>query len=247
MVPKVLAQDPPEIGLGTPVWRSVVVGQIEMGDAKVECSPHDGALSLERSVVAEILPKPERYGGEKQTAAPTTAVGHGPVAILSGIVDSHRHPHIRRMIWLASRAGNSPRSIHSRWPRARVIRTGHPFEHSSRFRFLGGAHGPSSRDIRCLQRPLQPGSRNQFQCRSRPRRFLVEGSATQLVGMCCELQTNGLWRPTYPGLRRSPGRDLRLRPWWRCGAPATGISSRARHLRAEPAKVPRGILDHDSR
>ncbi len=163
MVPKVLAQDPPEIGLGTAVWRSVVVGQIEMGDAKVECSPHDGALSLERSVVAEILPKPERYGGEKQTAAPTTAVGHGPVAILSGIVDSHRHPHIRRMIWLASRAGNSPRSIHSRWPRARVIRTGHPFEHSSRFRFLGGAHGPSSRDIRCLQRPLQPGSRNQFQ------------------------------------------------------------------------------------
>ncbi len=83
--------------------------------------------------------------------------------------------------------------------------------------------------------------------RSRPRRFLVEGSATQLVGMCCELQTNGLWRPTYPGLRRSPGRDLRLRPWWRCGAPATGISSRARHLRAEPAKVPRSILDHDSR
>ena len=57
-----------------------------MGDAQIEGPSQDGALGVERPVVAEVLPQPERHRGQEQTAAPTTAIGHGPVAILGGKV-----------------------------------------------------------------------------------------------------------------------------------------------------------------
>ena len=57
---KSVGDDQAEVLLGGAVGRAVVVGEVEVGDAEVEGSPHDGALGLERSVVAEILPKAER-------------------------------------------------------------------------------------------------------------------------------------------------------------------------------------------
>src|SRR3984885_14639415 len=58
---EVLAEDPSEIRLGTAIRGPIVVGQIKMGDTQVEGTPQDGALSLERSVITEVLPQPKRY------------------------------------------------------------------------------------------------------------------------------------------------------------------------------------------
>jgi hypothetical protein len=89
VVVQVLAEDPSEVGLGAAVRGSVVVGQVEMGDAQVEGPAHDGALGVEGPVVTEVLPQPERHGRRQEAAAPTTAVGRGPVAIFGGNVTSH--------------------------------------------------------------------------------------------------------------------------------------------------------------
>ena len=89
VVAEVLVEDPGEVGLGAAVGGPVVVGQVEMGDAQVEGSAHDGPLGVDGPVVAEVLPQPERHGGQEQAAAPTTAIGHGPVAILGGKVAGH--------------------------------------------------------------------------------------------------------------------------------------------------------------
>ena len=60
-----------------------------MGDAQVESSAQDGTLGVDGPVVAEVLPQPERHRRQEQAAAPTTAIGHGPVAVLGGKVAGH--------------------------------------------------------------------------------------------------------------------------------------------------------------
>ena len=54
--PEVLREDLAEIRLGRTGGRSVVVRQVEMGDAKVEGTANDGALGVQRPVVAEVVP-----------------------------------------------------------------------------------------------------------------------------------------------------------------------------------------------
>ena len=56
-------QNAPEIRLGCSVGRTVVVGQVEMGDAEIEGSAADLALGAPRSIIAEVVPQPERDGG----------------------------------------------------------------------------------------------------------------------------------------------------------------------------------------
>ena len=82
-------EDPGKVGLGAAVRGSVVVGQVEMSYAQVEGLAHDCTLRVEGPVVTEVLPEPQRHGGQEQAAVPTTAVGHGPVTILGGNVAGH--------------------------------------------------------------------------------------------------------------------------------------------------------------
>src|SRR5665213_2947501 len=72
--PEVVVEDPGEVALGAPVWRPVVVRQVEVGDAQVEGSAHNGTLGVERPVVAEVLPQPKRHGRQEQTAGAAAAI-----------------------------------------------------------------------------------------------------------------------------------------------------------------------------
>jgi len=78
------AQNATEIRLRTAVWGAVVVRQVEMGDAEVERAPQDGALAVDGAAVAEVLPEPQRHRGERETAAPTAAVGHRGIPVGCG-------------------------------------------------------------------------------------------------------------------------------------------------------------------
>ena len=53
---EVIVENPGEIGFRAAIRRSVVIGQIEMGDAQIEGSAQDGALGFDGPVVAEVLP-----------------------------------------------------------------------------------------------------------------------------------------------------------------------------------------------
>ena len=88
---KVRAQDATEVRLGAAVRRSVVVGQVEVGDAEVEGAAQDGALSVDRAAIAEVLPQPERDGGEQKPAASAAAVAHRCVTIGRGEVAARLH------------------------------------------------------------------------------------------------------------------------------------------------------------
>ncbi len=79
---KSVAEDATEIRLGAPVRRPVVVRKVEVRDAEVERSPEDGALALERSIAAEVVPQPQRQSGKHETAAPAAAVLHRCVAVV---------------------------------------------------------------------------------------------------------------------------------------------------------------------
>jgi hypothetical protein len=57
---EIRTEDTTEILFGRAVWRAVIVGEVEMGDAPVEGATQNGALRLERVDAAEILPQPER-------------------------------------------------------------------------------------------------------------------------------------------------------------------------------------------
>ena len=83
---EVLGEDAPEVELRAAVRRPVVVGEVEVGDAEVECPAQDRAAVAQRAVVAEVLPQPERDRRELQAAAPAAAVGHRLVAVVGGHV-----------------------------------------------------------------------------------------------------------------------------------------------------------------
>jgi hypothetical protein len=53
---QVLAQDAPEVDLGAAVGRSVVVGEIEVGDAEIEGGPDDRPLAGRRHRITEVVP-----------------------------------------------------------------------------------------------------------------------------------------------------------------------------------------------
>ena len=73
--PEVLRHQPAEIGLCRPVRRSVVVGQVEVGDAEVERPAQDGPLVGQRIDVTEVLPEPSDTVGSCSPLRPTLRYG----------------------------------------------------------------------------------------------------------------------------------------------------------------------------
>jgi len=63
------------------VWRTIVVGQVEVGDAEVEGAADDPPLGFERPVTAKVLPQPERDGREQEAAPPAAPVRHPDIAL----------------------------------------------------------------------------------------------------------------------------------------------------------------------
>ena len=78
---EVVAEQAAEVLLRGAVRRPVVVREVEVRDAEVERAPRDRADRVERTFVPEVLPEPERDGGQLEAAAPAAVVGHPLVAI----------------------------------------------------------------------------------------------------------------------------------------------------------------------
>ena len=76
---EVLVEDGPEVDLRLAVGRAVVVGQVEVRDARVEGATDDLALHPKGLVIAEVLPEAEREGRQQQARASAAAVGHATV------------------------------------------------------------------------------------------------------------------------------------------------------------------------
>ena len=76
----------PKLRLGRAVRRTVVVGQVEVGDAEVEGPAQRRALVVDRHVVAEVVPETQRDGGQVQPARSAPPVGDGVVAGAQGLV-----------------------------------------------------------------------------------------------------------------------------------------------------------------
>ena len=60
----------PKFSSAEPLRRAVVVGQVEVGDAQVERAADDRALPVDRAIVAEVVPQPERDGGSFRPLRP---------------------------------------------------------------------------------------------------------------------------------------------------------------------------------
>src|SRR5450631_264 len=66
-------EDAPEVLLRRTKRRPVVVREVEMGDAAVECAANDGAPRLEDIRATEVLPKAEGDRRELQAREPASA------------------------------------------------------------------------------------------------------------------------------------------------------------------------------
>ncbi len=113
---EVLPEDPAGVDLRGAEGRPVVVGEVEVGDAEVEGLVHDRPLRLQRLVVAEVVPEPERHGWQQQAAAAATAVGHATVvaAGVGHVLIDHRHGAI-----VSPTAGQRFHEASTRWYCAR--------------------------------------------------------------------------------------------------------------------------------
>ncbi|MNL79967.1 hypothetical protein D3C87_2066950 [compost metagenome] len=78
---EVRAHDFAEGGLGRARRRAVIVGEIEMSDAEIECRPAHVDLAVMRGVAAEIVPEPQRDRRQLQAGAADAVVLHGVVAV----------------------------------------------------------------------------------------------------------------------------------------------------------------------
>ena len=58
MVSEVLSKNAPKVCLGTARRWSVIIGEVEVGDAPVESSPKYGSLSIQWSIMTEVMPQP---------------------------------------------------------------------------------------------------------------------------------------------------------------------------------------------
>src|SRR5260370_42684184 len=81
-------QNVAEIVLRRAIWRAIVVRQVEMGYAEVECSPHDRALLVDRPAGAEVLPQAERDRRQLEPASTAASIAHFSVSVV--VVSSHR-------------------------------------------------------------------------------------------------------------------------------------------------------------
>src|SRR3954452_11923878 len=90
---EVLGHPAAEILFRRTVGRSVVVGEIEVGDAEIEGAPEHRAAGLEIVDAAEIVPQAERHGGKVEPAPSAAPVGHAAViALRVGTILVGRHP-----------------------------------------------------------------------------------------------------------------------------------------------------------
>ena len=78
---EVLSEEPPEVLLGRAVRRAVIVREVEVRDPEVERPPDDRTARVERPVVAEVVPEPERHGRQLQPARTAAVVAHRVVAL----------------------------------------------------------------------------------------------------------------------------------------------------------------------
>src|SRR5206468_8983292 len=73
------AHPAPEILLRGAVRRPVIIREVEMRDAEIECAAEDCPAGLEYVGTAEILPQAERDQREVQPAPAAAAIGHAAV------------------------------------------------------------------------------------------------------------------------------------------------------------------------
>ncbi len=84
MAAEVLAQNLAEVLFGRAVGRTVVVGEVEVGDAAIEGATNDGAAGLEDIGSAEVLPQAQRHRGKDDSGPSTTPKLGVFVALLIG-------------------------------------------------------------------------------------------------------------------------------------------------------------------
>ena len=63
---------------------AVIVGQIKMRDAMIKCRVADRAFGVVGGVVAKIVPKPDRNGGQHQPCLAAAAINHAIIAVFGG-------------------------------------------------------------------------------------------------------------------------------------------------------------------
>ena len=83
---QIIAQNFTKIPLGCARLRAVVVGQVKVGDAVVERGAAERTHILVGGGIAEIVPQPQRDGGQQQPAGPAAAVGQALIAVLRSLV-----------------------------------------------------------------------------------------------------------------------------------------------------------------
>ena len=79
---EVLVQDAAQILLGAARLRTVVVGQVEVGDAVVEGGEAELLHGLIAARVTKIVPEPQRDGGQQQAALAAAVVRHGGITCI---------------------------------------------------------------------------------------------------------------------------------------------------------------------
>ena len=80
-----------EIALRLAIGRSIVVCQIEMGNAQIETGSQNALLGAEGGNVAEIVPQTQRNCREQQAALAAAAIGHLTVTVRIGCI-VHKKP-----------------------------------------------------------------------------------------------------------------------------------------------------------
>ena len=107
---EVLAQDATGVDLGRPVRRAVVVGQVEVGDAEVECRAQGRPLRGQRLVVAEVVPQAQGDEREQQAAVAAASHRHAPVIALRIGLVLIENGHAVILAWPPYRLSSSSRS-----------------------------------------------------------------------------------------------------------------------------------------
>lgn len=89
MMAEIFLQDLAEVLFRRAIWRTVVIGEIEMGKAPIEGTADYGAAGFKDVFTAEVLPEAERDGRQNQAGASAAAEGCGFVAFWIELV-THR-------------------------------------------------------------------------------------------------------------------------------------------------------------
>ena len=84
---EILVQQSSAVLFGRAGFRAVVVGQIEVGHAVVECGEHDLPHGVVWGDVAEVVPEAEGDGRQFQAACAHVVVGHAVIACRRWRVD----------------------------------------------------------------------------------------------------------------------------------------------------------------